>query len=120
MVSDNSGKYIDMAVALAHVDGDLQFLAELAVIFLQDYPLLVNEARGSIAKNDYAGLERAAHTLKGRLAFFGIASIREQASALEAMGREKNLTGAGEALADIERELQSLLPEIESLVGPGL
>jgi HPt (histidine-containing phosphotransfer) domain-containing protein len=106
---------MDYSIALAHVENDLQLLAELAALFVQDYPRLVQETRDSIALNDYARLERAAHTLKGRLDFFGIKQVREQALGLETMGRMHDLTGAKEALAVIEREMKHILPEIESL-----
>jgi HPt (histidine-containing phosphotransfer) domain-containing protein len=113
--SGNTGPALDLDVALSHVDGDRQLLAELAALFVQDYPRLRDEARESILKGDHSCLERAAHTLKGRLAFFGIQKVREQAIALEMMGRMGNLSSAEQALADVEREMESVLLEFESL-----
>jgi HPt (histidine-containing phosphotransfer) domain-containing protein len=106
---------IDLTAALAHVDGDLQLLAELAAMFVQDYPRLRNEARDSMERGDYSSLERAAHTLKGRLAFFGVQKARDQALKLEIMGREQNLAGIRQALADLEVEVESALPEFDRL-----
>jgi two-component system, sensor histidine kinase and response regulator len=113
--SGNMGPAFDLDIALAHVDGDRQFLAELAALFVQDYPRLRDEARESILKGDHSSLERAAHTLKGRLAFFGIRKAREQAIALEMMGRTGDLSRAQQVLADVEREMESVLLEFESL-----
>ncbi len=107
---------MDLSVALTHVDGDSQLLSELAAIFLQDYPRLIEDTRGSILQNDYSALERAAHTLKGRLAFFGVASLRDLVSGLELMGREQDLTGATQVLTKIEAEMTSILSEFEALV----
>jgi two-component system, sensor histidine kinase and response regulator len=115
MTNSGADKKLDLDVALSHVDGDMQLLAELAALFLQDYPRLLDEMRDSIAKADAACLERMAHTLKGRLAFFGIRKAREQALGLELSGREQNLTGAVQALAEIEAEMESILPEFSSL-----
>jgi HPt (histidine-containing phosphotransfer) domain-containing protein len=115
MHSGKTGQALDLDVALAHVDGDRQLLAELAALFVQDYPRLRDEARESILKGDHSSLERAAHTLKGRLAFFGIQQAREQAIALEMMGRIGDLSRAKQALADVEREMESVLLEFESL-----
>lgn len=115
MDSGNTGRALDLKVALAHVDGDRQLLAELAALFIQDYPRLRDEARESIQKGDHSGLERAAHTLKGRLAFFGIQRGREETLALEMMGRQKDLSCAKQALADVETEMESILFEFESL-----
>ncbi len=106
---------IDWTVALTHVDSDKGLLAELAEMFSQDCPRLLLEARESIAKKDYDGLERFAHTLKGRLAFFGVNDLREKALQLEAMGRTHALTGALESLAEIEADLQRIIPEFDAL-----
>jgi HPt (histidine-containing phosphotransfer) domain-containing protein len=115
MTGSSVDKKLDLDVALSHVDGDMQLLAELAALFLQDYPRLMEEIRSSILTADSALLERAAHTMKGRLAFFGIQRAREQALGLELLGRAQNLTSAGSALAEIEVELESILPEFEAL-----
>jgi hypothetical protein len=108
---------VDLDIALTHVDGDRQLLAELSAMFLQDYPHLLAEARESILQNDHSGLERAAHTLKGRLAFFGIPDAREKLLELEMMGRGNDLARAREALAEIESALKGVLHEFELLVG---
>jgi two-component system, sensor histidine kinase and response regulator len=109
------GRKLDLDIALSHVDGDMQLLAELAVLFLQDYPRLLGEMRSSISNTDSSTLERAAHTLKGRLAFFGIQKAREQALGLETIARANNLARAAQVFAEIETEMESILPEFESL-----
>ncbi len=106
---------LDMDIALSHVDGDRKFLAELAEMFVQDYPHLIHEARSSILQDDPVGLERAAHTLQGRLAFFGIYETRGKALKLEKLARSKNLAKAHEALAVVEADMERILPEVESL-----
>jgi two-component system, sensor histidine kinase and response regulator len=118
MHSENSEPVLDLSVALAHVGNDRQLLAELAAMFIQDYPRLRDEARGAIAKGDAPTLERAAHTLKGRLAFFGIRKAREQATALETIGRTGDLSQAKQALAGVESEMKSVLLAVESLSTP--
>ena len=107
---------MDLDIAMMHVDGDLQLLSELAALFVQDYPRLVAEARESIRQNDHPGLERAAHTMKGRFAFFGITKMRDRTLDLEMMGRNQDLTGALQALTAIETEMSAILPEFVSLI----
>lgn len=106
---------LDLDIALSHVDGDKELLAELAALFLQDYPRLLEEIRDSILKVDFLGLERGAHTLKGRLAFFGIQRVREMALRLEMIGRAHDLVQAKQSLAAIETEMGGILPEFEAL-----
>ncbi len=107
---------MDLDIALSHVDGDIQFLAELAELFLQDYPRLLGELRLSILQGNYSDLERAAHTLKGRLAFFGLNQMRDKLFGLEMMGRERNFTNSKQALAEIEFAMERVLPEFTALV----
>jgi two-component system, sensor histidine kinase and response regulator len=106
---------IDWTIALVHVDGDKQLLAELAVMFVQDCPRLLMEARESIAQMDHSKLERAAHTLKGRLAFFGIHDLRDKALRLETMGRAQLSDQAPELLAEIETEIEFIIPGFNDL-----
>jgi HPt (histidine-containing phosphotransfer) domain-containing protein len=113
--SEEVGRNLDLGIALSHVDGDRQLLAELAALFLKDYPRLLEEMRESILKSDFSGLERGAHTLKGRLAFFGIQRVREMALELEMMGRRRESARTGQSLAAIETEMKGILPEFEAL-----
>jgi HPt (histidine-containing phosphotransfer) domain-containing protein len=106
---------MDLSIALAHVEGDLQLLAELAAMFVGDYPRFLEETHEAILRNDYATLEREAHTLKGRLAFFGILPLREKALELEMMGRNQDLSRAPQLLRELDAEMKSILPQFESL-----
>jgi HPt (histidine-containing phosphotransfer) domain-containing protein len=115
MDSEKTGPALDLEIALSHVDGDRELLAELCTMFLQDYPRLIGEAGDAILQNDGSTLERIAHTLKGRLAFFGIQKARKQVMDLELMGRNRDLHPARQALTDVESEMRSILSEFESL-----
>jgi HPt (histidine-containing phosphotransfer) domain-containing protein len=115
MAGSSVEKKLNLDIALSHVDGDMQLLAELAALFLQDFPRLMEEIRSSISTADASCLERAAHTLKGRLAFFGIQKAREEALELEMLGRTRALAHAAQFLAKIEAEMEGILPEFEAL-----
>jgi two-component system, sensor histidine kinase and response regulator len=106
---------IDWTVALTHVDSDRRLLAELAGMFSEDCPRLLLEARESIAQADCEKLERVAHTLKGRLAFFGVHDVRDGAMQLETMGRLCDLKDAPETLAGIEADIARIIPEFDEL-----
>jgi HPt (histidine-containing phosphotransfer) domain-containing protein len=110
------GTGLDKDMALARVDGDSQLLSELASMFVQDYPRLIQEASEAVLQGNHSTLERTAHTLKGRLAFFGIMKLQDQVSNLETMGREEDLTQARQALDEVESEMKSILMEFESLI----
>lgn len=108
---------MDRSVALAHVDGDVELLGELAAMFVKDYPRFLSAARDAIEKGDCATLEREAHTLKGRLAFFGVSAARDKALALETAGRRSDPAAASQILAELESAMACVLPELEALCG---
>lgn len=115
MHSDNRDPVLDITIALAHVDGDRELLSELVAMFLEDYPRSIEEAQNSILNRDSACLERVAHTLKGRLAFFGVRKARSQVEELEAMGREKNLAGAWKTLEELKAAMEEVLGAFQSI-----
>jgi HPt (histidine-containing phosphotransfer) domain-containing protein len=115
MHSDKSGQAINWDIVLAHVDGDRELLSELSAMFLEDYPRLLAELKVSILQRDYSTVERIAHTLKGRLAFFGMKNGIFQVAELEQMGHARDLAGAWKALTEMETALDVVLPEFQLL-----
>ena len=106
---------MDWTVALEHAGGDRELLMELAAMFVEDFPRRAYEARAAISRGDAETLEREAHTMKGRMAFFGINAIREQAANLEQLGRQARLEDAGIVLDEVELAIRVVLPEFQAL-----
>jgi HPt (histidine-containing phosphotransfer) domain-containing protein len=84
-------------------------------LFNADCPHLRAEIRQAVAAGDAPKLKRAAHTLKGAVSNFGARRTVEAAQRLEALGKQGDLTGAGEAAAVLEEELERLLPALAAL-----
>ena len=61
---------LDCAVALERLGGDEELLREVARLFLDEYPMLINEIRSAAAVMDASALERAAHSMKGSVSNF--------------------------------------------------
>jgi PAS domain S-box-containing protein len=99
----------DYNAALARVGGDVQLLRDIAEIFCNDGPTMLADIERQIARRNAAGLERAAHALKGSVANFGARGAFESARALEMMGREGNLAGAPETFDALERQIERLI-----------
>jgi HPt (histidine-containing phosphotransfer) domain-containing protein len=116
MYTDGLGSGLNIDIALEHVDGDRELLSELASMFVRDYSRLIDEANEAILQQDCSVLERAAHTLKGRVAFFGIFRLRDRLAELEKMGQELDLSRAGKKLLEIKTEMQPVLKQIELLI----
>src|SRR5262249_41046928 len=56
--------------ALSYIGGDEMLLAELAAIFLQEYPQLLENLRTAVASSDVEALIYHAHALKGSVSNF--------------------------------------------------
>jgi two-component system, sensor histidine kinase and response regulator len=117
---------MDVAAALARVDGDDGFLGEMAVMCLEESPRLLAQIRQAVAKCDSAGLVAPAHTLKNWMGNFVATAAYNATADLEAMGRDKNLAKAGTVLETLEREIKrlgmamaQLKPEPAALDGEG-
>jgi PAS domain S-box-containing protein len=102
MHSARQADEVDFSALLARADGDPELAGELMEIFLEDWPRLFAAIREAIEHEDRAELERAAHTTKGAISYFSSGSALHDASRLQQMGVEGDLSGARTALADLE------------------
>jgi CheY-like chemotaxis protein/HPt (histidine-containing phosphotransfer) domain-containing protein len=98
----------DPGAALERVGGNKDVLASLVRVFLEDSARLLTEIRAAVEQGEAAPLNRAAHTLKGMVAFFGAGEATEAALQLERMGREGALDGAVAAWAKLAGEVERL------------
>jgi HPt (histidine-containing phosphotransfer) domain-containing protein len=99
---------MDLGAALDRVGGDAVLLAEIAKLFLQEYPTQVAAIQAAVAAGNAPELERAAHSLKGSVANFAAPAVVDAARALEELGRERRLDSAAQLTAVLERRLEQL------------
>ncbi len=99
---------IDMTEALAKVDGDEELLGELATIFLQSYPAMLENVRASVQEGDAEALRRNAHLLKGSIGNFMAKDAFEAAHRLEQIGEKGDLAECSRALESLEAALTKL------------
>jgi HPt (histidine-containing phosphotransfer) domain-containing protein len=78
------------------------FIGELLDTYFQDAPGLIAEMHQALEKGDAMAFSRAAHSFKSNSASFGALGLAAQARELEFMGRDGNLTGAGEKLDQLQ------------------
>jgi two-component system, sensor histidine kinase and response regulator len=93
------------AELLARFDGDGELLKELAGIFLQECPRMLDEIREALRTANPKTLERAAHTLKGSVGNFAMPSPWETAQRLELLAKSGQLSGAEDIFHTLEQQL---------------
>jgi HPt (histidine-containing phosphotransfer) domain-containing protein len=115
MLATNGSSILDRAEMLERCGGDKALLAEIAGIFLSEYPSLLQQIQAALTDRDAHRLERAAHTLKGAVSNFGAPFATQAAFELEQLGRQRRFEGAEEAVAHLEAELSALHPVLAEL-----
>jgi HPt (histidine-containing phosphotransfer) domain-containing protein len=108
---------IDLDAALERVGGDFDVLREVAGLFLEERPRLMADVEQALQTGDGPRLARAAHSLKGSVSTFCAQQAYEAARALEAAGRDENLSQAARDLARLSSAIEALAPELSALAG---
>lgn len=106
---------LDRATALARVGGDLELLKEIAALFLDEYPRVLDEIHQALAAGDATSLGHAAHGLKGSVANFGARAAVDPAFQLEQLGKTGKLDQVPPVLAALEQALACLHAELSSI-----
>jgi len=109
--AEQTSYLIDWPAALASAGGNKILLAEVIDAVIQEIPRFQREIATGIETTDLELLERAAHSLKGSLAFLGAESILIHARELEAMANQGELGEAPQKAAQLNSQLEPLLKE---------
>ena len=108
------------ATALARVGGDERVLAQVVGLFQARGPELLKAIRESIDRGDSAGLQRAAHALKGSVGYLGADRVVDTAARLERMGETGDLTGAEGALPELDLMIREMMDGVARLTAAPL
>ena len=74
---------LDRTTLIARFAGDLDFFNEVAAVFLEDYPRLLDQLRDARAREDLQALRTTAHAFKGAISHFTDGEAYAAAAALE-------------------------------------
>jgi two-component system sensor histidine kinase/response regulator len=114
--SGSEAPIIDWKAALETCGGDHALLRDIVEAFLEEQPRRVAEIRRGIEQGDFELLNRAAHTVKGSMRYFGAQGVYERALALEQLGASRSLDDANLEVRGLEQELEKLLPHLVDYV----
>jgi HPt (histidine-containing phosphotransfer) domain-containing protein len=105
MTPQTTTTVLDRTGLFERFGGDTGFVQEVSELFLQQYPLMLDEVRSAVARGNARELQNAAHALKGCVSNFGAESARAAAAYVEVLAREGDLHRAGAACAVLESEV---------------
>jgi HPt (histidine-containing phosphotransfer) domain-containing protein len=103
-----ANEIIDEAELMDRLEGDEELLRGLIDTFLEEASPLLQQVLEAVTRRDAAGLNRAAHKLKGMVSIFGSGEAAQAAEALETMGREEDLNRAEDASAHLRERMEAL------------
>jgi len=107
---------LDRTQILEQTGGSSEVLKEIVDLFAVESKRLMKKIQAAIENEDPSGLQRAAHTLKGSVRVFGAERVASAALRLEKIGESNNLVDAEDARADLDRELERLVPMLNKLL----
>jgi HPt (histidine-containing phosphotransfer) domain-containing protein len=99
---------MDWNAALERMGGSEKLLRELMGIYVEESDKLMLGLRQAIGQRNMAEVRRLAHTVKGGATHFAAHSVEAAALRLETMGQDGDLTGADEAYARLDCEVEQL------------
>lgn len=106
---------LDCAVALERLGGDEELLREVAGLFLDEYPMLMETLRTAAESRDADALQRAAHSMKGSVSNFGADGVYQAAFVLEQMGRTGELGSLEPRIEELASALENIHPALVAL-----
>jgi len=105
---------VNLNELLGRVDNDRELLCELLSIFKQEFPGHLEGLQNAVARNDAAQVARISHTLKGMLSSLAVTRAVAAITRLEQLAHAGEISSLREALGTFEKEVQGLIPEMDS------
>jgi two-component system, sensor histidine kinase and response regulator len=104
------------AAALARVDGDEEFLRDMASLFAATVPALMTQLENAMSARDAVVIAKTAHTIKGNAASLSATAVHDQAILLEAAAKECQFANIDEMLTELRIRLNCFLDVIGRFV----
>jgi len=105
---------VNLDELLGRVDNDRQLLCELLSIFKQEFPGYLQALQNGVARNDAGQVAGVSHTLKGMLSSLAVTKAVAAITRLEQLARAGEMSSLRAALGTFEKEVQGLIPEMDS------
>jgi len=106
----------DEDALMEQADGDIEFLADMVTILIEDSDPLLTQVQDAATSQDAAALVSPAHTLKGMLANFHAPSATAAALELESMGRKQALENVEAACDRLQGETRHLIEALQAFL----
>src|ERR1700719_1828558 len=110
----SSNLSFDQRELLARVDNNRELLHDLLTIFKEEFPRYLQSLRVAVDAGDGELVAVAAHVLDGMLSNLAAGRAAAAVEHLEQLGRSGEASGFQGAFAAFERDITSLLPQLDA------
>jgi signal transduction histidine kinase/CheY-like chemotaxis protein/HPt (histidine-containing phosphotransfer) domain-containing protein len=107
-IAEDLEDIFDLSKAMSAVNGDKAIFEELANMFLQVSEEKMAKLREGVDRGDALAIEKAAHSLKGTVGYFGAKRVFDAVCRLETIGKDGSWTEAETAQLQLEMEVKAL------------
>ncbi|NNL70392.1 MAG: response regulator [Acidimicrobiia bacterium] len=115
LANGSDSALVDRREALERVEGNLDLLADMVGLFVEEYPAVADALVAGLDDGDFDIAASAAHQLKGNLATFAAKEGAAAAAEIEALARAGDLPGARQAWERFQEAFARLEPELLAL-----
>jgi HPt (histidine-containing phosphotransfer) domain-containing protein len=116
MSKDDGHKIMDLDAAAAKLGGDQALLSELAELFCNETPKLIDALRLALGTRDASAIRSAAHSLKGSLGVFAATHAANLAASLEDNAAAERLDLASDSVQELEAEVEKVRATLHNFV----
>jgi HPt (histidine-containing phosphotransfer) domain-containing protein len=109
------GQIVDVEGALRRLGGDRALFTCLAKVFNEDSPELLSRLVSAVGSMEGEQIRKAAHALRGLVAYFGSQSLMQSLRELEEIGVRDDLKRARDLLDDVSRKTAHLQNSLNEL-----
>jgi len=107
---------IDMSKALERIEDDMELFREVAQLFIEECPNLLQELKQALQSQDMLSLQHTAHTMKGMVANFCAEKAVEASRSLEMAAKAGDIAGSDTAFTILEQALKQMNIELNRIL----
>ncbi|MCP3945169.1 MAG: response regulator [Desulfobacteraceae bacterium] len=107
---------IDLEELKAIMTGNRSLLTKCLHTFSSTYKPVVDKINRCIQENDYAGLKKNAHRLKGTLKYLAAHQAVKMTQQLEQMGLSKNMVGGNKIIDALNKECENIIQSLKIIL----
>jgi two-component system sensor histidine kinase/response regulator len=105
---------VDFAEVATRVDNDLSLLQNVIDLFIADSPKYLDEIEDAAARNDFHGVARASHALKGAMLNVGAGPAARAAGCLEDHARSMSTEEIQDSVESLKSEMDVVLTALSA------